>query len=55
VEWVLRKTMTRGILNKDCKPKDSGSPDVNEVDPQDGYDVISTIDVISARYCSTAP
>jgi hypothetical protein len=26
--------------------------DVNEVDPQDGYDVISTIDVIY-RYCTS--
>jgi hypothetical protein len=51
IEWVLRKIMTRGILNKDS-PKDSGSPDVNEVDPQDGYDVYQ-LSTSYSRYCSS--
>jgi cell division protein FtsI (penicillin-binding protein 3) len=36
-----------GKILKAKNSKDSGKPirDVNEVDPQDGYDVISTIDV----------
>jgi hypothetical protein len=44
--------MVRFLSKKIAKRQWKPIRDVNEVDPQDGYDVISTIDV-HTRYCTS--
>ena len=57
IEWAYRKYLNGkdGKILKQKIAKGQWKPirDINEVDPQDGYDVISTIDLVYSGYCAS--